>query len=316
MSNLIKGYSVKYEEKTRKLDSNRKADAFEKEFVDKYIADNIALKQISFSEVAKNLEEGPKSEDGNFVPGIAGEVIYEDDTDPRETGVRKRIDELNEELSEKLDEVKAQENRLEELKAEAEEITRSAQQRADEIVALAKNQAQEDSSLIREAAKNEGYDDGMQAAQAEIDARTRELEEKRAEYESNYKKQVSELEPAFVEIALSLVEKLTGIYASEKEGIIAYLIESAFEDIPRSNEYIIRVPESFHDGIDALRSKIEETVGEEARVEFIEDKLLPVDGAMIETDSRIFDCSLSTMKDTLFENIRLLALSHSKSGDQ
>ena len=124
---------------------------------------------------------------------------------------------------------------------------------------------------------------------------------------------MSELEPAFVEIAISIIDKLTGIYASEKEGIIAYLVESAFADIPRSNEYIVRVPESFHDGIEDLKSRLCEAAGEDARVEIVEDKLLPQDGAMIETDSRIFDCSLSTMKDTLYENLRLLALSHSKS---
>ena len=57
MSNLIKAYSVKYEENTKTIDSNEKAEAFEKEFVDKYIADNIALKQIDFGEVAKGLED-------------------------------------------------------------------------------------------------------------------------------------------------------------------------------------------------------------------------------------------------------------------
>ena len=313
MSNLIKAYSVKYEENTKTIDSNEKADSFEKEFVDKYIADNIALKQIDFGEVAKGLEDHAREEGDGFIPGIAGEVLVEDDADPREAGIGSRIEELNAELSAKLDEVKEQEDRLEELKAEADRVTGEAQERADSIVALAKKQAQDDSSLIREAARTEGYDDGMQAAQAEIEARTRELHERRAELESNYKKQVSELEPAFVEIVISLVEKLTGIYASEKEGIISYLVESAFEDIPRSNEYIVRVPESFHDEVEGLKARLEEAVGEEARVEIVEDKLLPVDGAMIETDSRIFDCSLSTMKDTLFENLRLLALSHSRS---
>lgn len=313
MSNLIKAYSVKYEENTKTIDSNEKADSFEKEFVDKYIADNIALKQIDFGEVAKGLEDHAREEGDGFIPGIEGEVLVEDDADPREAGIGSRIEELNAELSAKLDEVKEQEDRLEELKAEADRVTGEAQERADSIVALAKKQAQDDSSLIREAARTEGYDDGMQAAQAEIEARTRELDERRAELESNYKKQVSELEPAFVEIVISLVEKLTGIYASEKEGIISYLVESAFEDIPRSNEYIVRVPESFHDEVEGLKARLEEAVGEEARVEIVEDKLLPVDGAMIETDSRIFDCSLSTMKDTLFENLRLLALSHSRS---
>ncbi|MCR4721077.1 MAG: hypothetical protein K5655_05050 [Lachnospiraceae bacterium] len=316
MSNLIKGYSVKYEEATKTIDSNEKAGAYEKEFVDKYIADNIALKQISFNEVAKGLEDHSIDGGDGFIPGIAGEVIYENDADPRESGIRAHIDELNEELSAKLDEVKAQEERLEALRVEAAEIEQSAQKRADEIVELAKTQAEEDSSLIREAAKNEGYDDGMQAAKAEIETKTRELEEKRLEYEDNYKKQVNELEPAFVEIAIGIVEKLTGIYASDKEGIIAYLVESAFEDIPRSNEYIVRVPESFHDGVEGLKARLEEAVGEEAHIEIIEDKLMPADGAMIETDSRIFDCSLSTMKDTLFENLRLLAMSHSKADKQ
>ncbi|MCR4721979.1 MAG: hypothetical protein K5655_09665 [Lachnospiraceae bacterium] len=313
MSNLIKAYTVKYEENTKHIDSNEKADAYEKEFVDKYISDNIALKQIDFSEVAKGLEDhaGPNAD--GFIPGIVGEVISEGDVDPRESGIGSRIDELNEELSAKLDEVKAQEELLESLKEESERITAEAKQRADEIIALAKKQANDDSSLIREAARSEGYDDGMQAAQAEIDARTRELEERREELENSYMKQVKEMEPAFVEIALSIIDKLTGIYASEKEGIIAYLVESAFEDIPRSNEYIIRVPESFHDGVEELKARLVAAAGEEARVEVIEDKLLPEDGAMIETDSRIFDCSLSTAKDTLYENLRLLALSHSKS---
>ena len=312
MSNLIKAYSVKYEENKKTIDSNEKADAYEKEFVDQYISENIALKQIDFNEVARGLEDHAEQEGDGFIPGIAGEVVYEDGADPREAGIGSRIEELNEELSEKLDEIKAQEERLESLKAEADEILSSARERADEIVKLAKDQAKEDSSLIREAARTEGYDDGMQAAQAEIDARTRELEERRVELEDSYKKQVSELEPAFVEIIISIIDKLTGIYASDKEGIIAYLVESAFADIPRSNEYIVRVPESFHDGVEDLKARLTEAAGEEARVEIIEDKLLPVDGAMIETDSRIFDCSLSTLKDALYENLRLLSLSHSK----
>ena len=312
MSNLIKAYSVKYEENKKQIDSNAKADVFEKEFVDKYIADNIALKQIDFNEVARELEDHEHGGDG-FIPGIAGEVISEEGSDPREQEINGRIDELNEQLSAKLDEIKVQEELLDSLKDEAEEIKSNAQERADEIVAVAKKQAQDDSSLIREAARSEGYDDGMQAARDEIEAKTRELEERRAELESLYQKQVNELEPAFVEIAISVIDKLTGIYASEKEGIIAYLVESAFSDIPRSNEYIVRVPESFHDGVADLKARLEEAVGEEARVEIVEDKLLPPDGAMIETDSRIFDCSLSTMKDTLYENLRLLALSHAKS---
>ncbi|MCR5431929.1 MAG: hypothetical protein K6E95_05175 [Lachnospiraceae bacterium] len=313
MSNLIKAYSVRYEDNTKKIDSNDKADVYEKEYVDKYIAENIAIKQIDFNEVAKGLENHGGDAGDGFVPGIAGEVIYEDNVNPQEEGVLKRIEELNEELSQKLDEVKAQEDRLESLKAEGAEITKSAQQRADDIVALAKKQAQEDSSLIREAAKNEGYEEGMQSAQAEVDAKMRELEERREELENRYKKQVSEMEPAFVEIAISVINKLTGIFASEKEGIIAYLIESAFEEIPRSNEYIVHVPESFHDGVEALKAGLEEAAGEDARIEIVEDKLLPHDGAMIETDSRIFDCSLSTLKDTLYENMRLLALSNSKN---
>ncbi len=312
MSNLIKAYSVKYEENKKTIDSNEKADAYEKEFVDQYISENIALKQIDFNEVARGLEDHAEQEGDGFIPGIAGEVVYEDGADPREAGIGSRIEELNEELSVKLDEIKAQEERLESLKAEADEILSSARERADEIVKLAKDQAKEDSSLIREAARTEGYDDGMQAAQAEVEARTRELEERRVELEDSYKKQVSELEPAFVEIIISIIDKLTGIYASDKEGIIAYLVESAFADIPRSNEYIVRVPESFHDGVEDLKARLTEAAGEEARVEIIEDKLLPVDGAMIETDSRIFDCSLSTLKDALYENLRLLSLSHSK----
>ena len=115
MSNLIKAYSVKYEENKKTIDSNEKADAYEKEFVDQYISENIALKQIDFNEVARGLEDHAEQEGDGFIPGIAGEVVYEDGADPREAGIGSRIEELNEELSEKLDEIKAQEERLESL---------------------------------------------------------------------------------------------------------------------------------------------------------------------------------------------------------
>jgi len=310
LSNLIKGYSVKYADDTKKIDSNDAADKLAREYMDKYIAENIALKQIDFNEVAKGLENVGTDED-DFVPGIgASEVIVEDE---QSSAASQRLERINEEVSERLDEVKELEDRIKSLQEEEDRVLAETKERADAMIEQAKKQAQDESDLIKEGARNEGYDEGMSRAKGELDARSRQLDERAAALEENYKKQVSELEPAFVEIAIKIVEKLTGIYASDKEGIIGYLVESAFEDIPRSEEYIIRVPSSFMENAAALKDKLTEKLSDDVKVEIIEDKLLPVDGCMIETDSRIFDCSLGTAKDTLFENMRLLALSHSKN---
>ncbi len=297
MSNLIKAYSVSYDEPTKKLDLNEKAENFRRLYVER-------LEKQSSGET----QDGEYADDDDgFVEGIVGDRVIIKGSEEETLSEQEKKILANQREIEKL------QKKLEDLRVEAGKILDDAEEQAEEIINNAKAEAETQYESLIQSYMEQGYEEGRQTATKECDELKASLERQIRENEENYEKQVSELEPAFVEIVISLVEKLTGIYASEKEGIISYLVESAFEDIPRSNEYIVRVPESFHDGVEGLKARLEEAVGEEARVEIVEDKLLPVDGAMIETDSRIFDCSLSTMKDTLFENLRLLALSHSRS---
>jgi flagellar assembly protein FliH len=294
---LIKAYSVSYDEPTKKLDLNEKAENFRRLYVER-------LEKQSSGET----QDGEYADDDDgFVEGIVGDRVIIKGSEEETLSEQEKKILANQREIEKL------QKKLEDLRVEAGKILDDAEEQAEEIINNAKAEAETQYESLIQSYMEQGYEEGRQTATKECDELKASLERQIRENEENYEKQVSELEPAFVEIVISLVEKLTGIYASEKEGIISYLVESAFEDIPRSNEYIVRVPESFHDGVEGLKARLEEAVGEEARVEIVEDKLLPVDGAMIETDSRIFDCSLSTMKDTLFENLRLLALSHSRS---
>ena len=304
MSNLIKASQIAYSETVRTIDMNNRAEGYQQEFMDKCIADSIASRQAELEEVSRKLESERvlTQEDVEFTPGLVMEQVFTEEEE-----AENAVTTLESRLIEKKNELKEAEKQIEEAKAEAERLISEAGTEAESIIAAAHADAEEEARAVLETARQEGLEQGLKQAEEEHQRALAELEETRQQCFAEYEQRVAELEPAFVELVLKYVRKLTGIYAEDKKDIIIYLIDSAMKNKHGSDNFIIRVSEADFAMASYTRDSVRAYLSDDATVEVVADKMLTKNQCMIETESRIFDCSLDGQMLSLIEDVRMLA---------
>jgi flagellar biosynthesis/type III secretory pathway protein FliH len=190
--------------------------------------------------------------------------------------------------------------------AEAQTNLAKAKEEADEIV----RQAQENADAIRQQAQEDGYQTGLEQgrieAQEELqkqsEAFTQEMDQKRAELEEQEKK----LEPAFAELVVSLVRKITGISCENKKDIILYLIGNSLRNIEKTSHITIRVSKEDISRVAAKKSTLKAIAKDSAELEVVEDSSLEAMQCIIETDHSMIDCSLDAQLQNLEDHVKLL----------
>lgn len=298
MSNLIKAYSIRYEEKIKTLDLNNKAEQMEQKFLDseegkRRLSATKDFEKLTFSE-ADEPDETDDRIDGeeNFVAGIIPAA---------------NLDEQQEQIAQNEQKLLAQEQRLDEITAQSQEILSQAKEEAKRIFSEAESEAEERKQEIFSQARQDGYEAGCLEAKQELEDRKKELEEYEKELSRNYEKQVSEIEPAFVEILIKYIRKLTGVICDERRDIITYLIDSEIKQQENGKSYIVRVSPQDYETVVKQRERFEALIAQDAQLEIIEDRQLGRLKCMIEIDSRLFDCSLDVGVEGLIGDLKLLA---------
>lgn len=273
MSNVIKAAAVTYTQEIRTIDSNLREGGFTRLAVEK----------------RANVSEGEVTE--GVKPGIPG--IFSD-----QGGVEP--EDVPEDLAA---EFAAEKARLEQLKKEAEDVLSDAREEVKKLLAGAKVDAEE----IRKQAYADGLRQGEQKAKEKYDSMKVRLEAEVKRQKEDYERQVSELEPAFAEILIKLLEKLTGVLLAEKQGIIAYLLEQAIRGIEPGMTYLVHVSAEDFPLANSKKGELLRDLKEGAVLEIIEDRTMQKGQCIIETDSRIFDCGIDTQMKNLAGDLRLLA---------
>ncbi len=273
MSNVIKAAAVTYTQEIRTIDSNLREGGFTRLAVEKRA-------NVSGGEVTEG-----------FKPGIPG--IFSD-----QGGVEP--EDVPEDLAA---EFAAEKARLEQLKKEAEDVLSDAREEVKKLLAGAKVDAEE----IRKQAYADGLRQGEQKAKEKYDSMKVRLEAEVKRQKEDYERQVSELEPAFAEILIKLLEKLTGVLLAEKQGIIAYLLEQAIRGIEPGMTYLVHVSAEDFPLANSKKGELLRDLKEGAVLEIIEDRTMQKGQCIIETDSRIFDCGIDTQMKNLAGDLRLLA---------
>ena len=294
MSNVIKAYSISYDEPAKKLDNNEKAETFRKLYVE----------QVEKEAEGKNEDDGFYDEENledTFTEGITGEKVIIKGSDNETLSEQEKVILSRQREIEKLN------KKLEELRIEAGRILDEAEEQAEEIV----NKAREDAetqydSLIAEYTEK-GYEEGRRTAEQECNDLKERLERQIKQNEEDYEKQVSELEPAFVEVLIKYIGKLTGIYSSDRSEVIMHVIHQAMTKQTPCRNFIIRVSTHDYGTVLNLKPEILLWLPDGSQVEVVEDKLLNEGGCMIETDTRVFDCSIDTQMRSLIEDLRILS---------
>ena len=196
---------------------------------------------------------------------------------------------------------------LEDAKAEAQEILSAARNEAEGII----GQAHRDAENFINAAKEQGYADGMKAAAAEAEEHVRSLDEefsrRKQELAEEYDNKVAQIEPMLVDTFIRVFSKVTHIMAEDKKDMIICLINSVMHNAELSREFYIRVsPEDYRFAVDN-QNMIYTAVAKDIHIDISEDVTLGRNQCIIETDAGVFDCSLDVQLDNLIKDIKLLS---------
>ncbi len=309
MSNLIKGYMVNYPNSVKTLDMNERSESYRQLYLEALEQENqkAAAAQNLQDFLIEEGEAGDESLEGEFRAGLYGEELsiredagdgeYDENADGRILAGQQKIKELK--------------AKLEELRREAAAIMDNANDEAARIIeeakAKARAEAEEEKSRIIGEYKQQGYEAGMADAESECEELKRRLNEQMRLNNESYEKQVREMEPAFVEVLINLLQKITGVYAQERTEVIMHVVHQALTKQTPCRNFIIRVSPQDYGTILNSKPEILLWVPEGSQIEVVEDKMLEIGDCLIETDSRIFDCGVDTQLMAIIEDIRILA---------
>ncbi len=285
LSNVIKAYSIRYNDHNKHvIDMNAAAEEKVKYYLD--------MLQIEDEKVNRK----PSSE-GGFVEGLMAATVEESSID----------DMTQEELNHVSEEFLNHQPSFEEVNEKAKAIIEEAKQEVSSMLEQAREDAVKVSHKIKEDAKQEGYQEGKELAKAELLKEQLAYEQRKRELEHAYEQKVKNFEPIFVDLLISYVKRFTGVILDDKKDIILYLLEQELLNIESSNTYLIHVSQEDFDIVNAKKSEISWKLKENADIEIVEDRMLSRAQCLIETDSRIIDCSLDVQLKNLVCDLKLLA---------
>lgn len=196
----------------------------------------------------------------------------------------------------------------EQAKEEAETLLSDAKNHSDALLANANREAE----LIREKAREEGFEAGQQEGNARADAELarmrRQLEEEKRRLELDYQQKLQEMEPYLVGIISNVFEKVFHVQFDDKKEILIYLIQRVILGAEGTKEFQVRVSLKDYEFVEEHKREITERVGASVHVEIMADAALQERQCMIETDSGVFDCGMDVQLDNLMKALQSLSL--------
>ena len=285
--NLLKQHCVSVDfEKTRVIDTNE-------------------LAQRKIAELNQKMRESVKDRgldefEAEFTEGIeafrVAELLGDAGQDEFEEGMVLKAQPVYEGPSE------------EEIRQMVEERLEEANRQAEEIIAMAQNEAKNIRNQAHSEGLKKGYDEGAMKASVELKAMEEELEKRASFLEKDYEMKLANLEPAFVDAITSVYEQIFHIDLKNYHEIIIYLVESIMKKSDEDSQFMIHVsPKDYkfiYEKKAELLSKIDR---ENLRVEIIEDMTVPERQCIIETENGVFDCGIDTQLTELKNRFKLLS---------
>ncbi len=332
LSNVIKAYTVRYKEEQKLIDVGEREEAIHAKVAESILANSFVggLQAIEL-QADSEIPAIAYSADGVVMDGEAGAegVVAEEGAVTEEGAVdgegqvkvmrpmmdAAALEAWREEERQKLKvELTAAERiaiKIEMEKAirtQADVILEQARAQGEQVKAKARQQAEEECELIREAARREAYEEGRTQLEQDREAQEMAFAERERQLTAEFERMASELEPKAVEVVVGLLENLTGVCLESRKGIVSYLVTKALTDADRSNMFLIKVSKDDLEEVKGISDSLRALFEREVTLEVVQDVLLKKGECMIETDSNIIDCSLGTQLEGLIEDIRLLGV--------
>lgn len=236
-------------------------------------------------------EETAVTEDG-FSLGLNAERV--------ETLLTEDIEENHEDVIAATDLI------MENAKKEADIIVHRAEDEARKII----KKAEENGIQIMESAKTEGFHQGFSEGtvkcENELRIKQNELQERKKNLEEELLSLKKNMEPILVETILDVLNNITHVLTEDKKDLILSIVNSAFEGIEVSKNYIIKACREDVNFLKENKGKIVCDVTD-ANIEIVEDPSMKKGDCVIDTDIGIFDCSLDVQLERLTQDIKMLS---------
>lgn len=290
-SNMIKAYSIAYD--TKKI-KNLDVEAREHALLDR------VQKLLSVQEPSE--EQETTSE---FVPGLIAENLGDIEPEVEEVPVPVVSEQTIEELKNSLrEEIMAEMMPI--INRKEEDVINRARAQADGLMEAAKRDAEIAKEGIFKVASAQGYEEGSKRAKIEEEQALAALEAKRNQLEQEYEAKISELEPAFANILVELVKKVTNVAYDNHKEILMYLIETGLGFAQKDTYFDVLLCEEDYKKYESLFPKIKELYKEKYTLEFKKDAALTEGSCKLENEHRVIDCGLGIRLNGLLEGLSLL----------
>ena len=127
------------------------------------------------------------------------------------------------------------------LKVRYQNIIEVAENKADEILDDARKLANDMKNEDISRGKDDGYEQKIAQAREEIETLKSEILSERNMLQAEFDEKVTQFERDFINIFISLCEKMFGIIIDDKQDVLFHIINRTIADLEKSNNYIIRV---------------------------------------------------------------------------
>jgi flagellar assembly protein FliH len=225
--------------------------------------------------------------------------FFQDDSSFEEGIPVLNMEDVRQEEREKIEQEASQEaaRALEQAKIEADSILETARREADAI----RQDAYEEG-------KQAGIAEGKQLAAEQMAELKKDFQEEMAQREQEMQQKELALEPQFAEIMASLVEKITGVLCQDKKDTIVYLIHQALKQLERTSRVTLRVSKDDILLVSGQKEELKQCLAQGVEFDVVEDESLSASQCIIETDSKMIDCSLDVQLQNVKEQIRMLTM--------
>lgn len=252
----------------------------------------VAARLETLAEILKQKQGGVISGDG-FVQGLQAEDVSALLTDGEESVVIKAEPDAA--------------TLLQQAKDEAAAIVANAKAQADTIVAEAMEQAAISKKNVLEEARMNGYREGINRANKEVEGLKAELANQQSAMQAEYEARYESMEADLVEVITDIYEHIFHVELSSYREILVHLISTTVRKVEGSRSFIIHVSKDDYPFVSMQKKQMMAGLAISSAVDIIEDLTLAKGECFIEADGGIFDCGLGTQLKELRKKLRILS---------
>lgn len=202
---------------------------------------------------------------------------------------------------------KARDSALEDVNGEAKKIIADAKAKASQIIEEARYEADMARQQCFDEAKNEGYAQGYDLAQRDVEELRQALAIQLQANNEEYETKMCQLEYDMVDTVIQIIGNITGIEIEDKD-VILHILHRTFMGIEHSGDYQIKVSADDFQIVNDNLDMLYECIREGSTIEVFTDEKLEKNQCLIETDMNVIDCSLDEQLKNLCRELKILSI--------